>query len=315
MKKFFQILFISSIISFSLKSQITVGNMDFTTGGRIGGLNEKDYESFKKSTTYFVIPPFDTDKKSQYEEILKKTWTVTPIKIVTFKEAEAINNSTDKSFIKLTGVKINDGLGVTYSFYYQISMFYENKKQELIEKSIAKIEFNVKYSAYNHLVSNRYDLNALAKYMYSNNIYHNYDFGFIKNYLSSVNECLLNNKPKQYRMKEKDKAELSKVIGDTLFIPDYVCDHPDAKLENALSDAKFKYKVITAKELNNKLLTCKNTFYYLNYTRSGYYKLMNIVSSTDGKFAFSFFDSIGLSVNNQVMNAGDTRQLNKVLEP
>ena len=58
------ILIITTLFTLSNNAQINVIK-----------LNAKDYEALKNSTTYFIIPEFDTDKKQAYMDILKSVWS------------------------------------------------------------------------------------------------------------------------------------------------------------------------------------------------------------------------------------------------
>jgi hypothetical protein len=280
--------------SASVISQISVGNEEFTTGGRIGKLNDRDYEAFKKSTTYFVIPPFDTEKKETYETLLKSLWTVTPIKVLDSKEFESLKTDVDKSIIRFKGISVKDeNGGQTFYYQFKVVMFYISKKGDLIEKDIATSEFNIKYEAYTEIVKKRFDMNALTEYMNKTNYYHNYSLGYIKNYLTIIHDNLATNTPRQYKSKEMDKVELKNMKNDTLFIMDCIKDHPDFKLEETFAKTKFKYKIISMKALSDKIITSSQPFYYLNYERLGYLKTVNIINSKTGTTIYNNFTWMG----------------------
>lgn len=314
MKSSFVILFILFFINSNLKSQISVGNEDFTVGGKIGKLNDKDYEAFKKSTTYFVIPPFDTEKKETYESLLKNIWSVTPIKVISSKEFENLKTDVDKSLIRFKGTKFTDeNGGQTFYYNFKVVMFYISKKGELIEKEISTAEFNIKYEAYIDIVKKRFDMNALADYMNKNNYYHNYSLGYIKNYLTCIHDYLATNTPRQYKNKDMDLVELKKIKNDTLFIMDCIKDHPDFNLDETFAKTKFKYKIISMKELNDKIMTSEKPFHYLNYERLGYLKTINIINSKSGKTIYNNFAYMGFKPKNLLFNEKDINELNDVI--
>ena len=57
----------------------------------INKLSPVDYEQLKKSTTYFILPDFEADKKQAYIDMLKDVWFFSKLKVVTTEESQEIN--------------------------------------------------------------------------------------------------------------------------------------------------------------------------------------------------------------------------------
>lgn len=91
------IIFLISSISFS---QISVSS---THVGKAKKIKEEDFNRFKKSKTIFILS--NVIDKSEYEKILKDSWTVTPYEIVNINDFSYSNYLTNGySFVNLNSI-------------------------------------------------------------------------------------------------------------------------------------------------------------------------------------------------------------------
>jgi len=140
-------------------------------------------------------------------------------------------------------------------------------------------------------------------------LYFNWSEGLLKNYLQGFMWYIAQNKKffDDYTdIYEKDKMELLK--HDTLFIPDFA--FTEYSLSNKIKDTpvlvtknntkvgiakekqnmkiicgeyKHPYKIISSKELSNKLLHDAKPFFYLMYVVDGTFKNITIINSATGE--------------------------------
>ncbi len=271
----------------------------------VNKLSEKNYESVKQTTTYFVIPEFDKGKKQQYFDLLKTIWNFTPIKILTYEESKKIDFSDVlKSKISLRGLEYNSsGAGNFTSWKYGMFFtFYTGKN----EKDIAIIEFCSKTSSVINSIDEKSNL--------LNNIYCNYYLGLLKNDLQLVNNALIkNDNSQQGSINQVIKDNGYNISKDTLFIPDYILDHTRSSIKDVLSKSSFKYKIVSTEILSDIILSNKDV-YYLNFVLVGTRKKISIVNSFTGKIIYSSWLDVVFKAKNLSFNSSDVDKINEVLK-
>ncbi len=291
----FTFLFLT-FISFSMRSQVEVSK-----------LNDDDLTAFKATTTYFILPEFDTDKKAQYEQTMKDAWTITPFKVLTAKEAESPEWKKDPlkiSKITLAGIISDEPIG-EYTANLVVTMFYY-RRDKLIEKQVASspVAFANGIS-YNPQLSQ----DELTVIENKKNDYTHYSPGFIKGYLMAINGYLVKNLGRGFRSSETDKEEAAKALQGTLYIPQYIIDATTNK--NLLAKAKFKYQVVPTAEMDVKILKGGETFYYLDCSRIYKTKMITIINASTGKIVCSIFSVPAGGLDAHSFNSDDVDALNK----
>lgn len=295
MKKSIFTLLIIAICSFKLSSQVSVYRLD-----------ETDYEDLKNSTTYFIIPKFDDDKKQQYEKILKEVWTFNALKVVTFEESKLLDLKTNKSSVfDLRSIMFSSFKGgTTYDKWidgFYLRMFNDNTNNTLESKIVARIEFC--YGKIKGRVEDR-------DHRIFKNVYYNFSLGFIKNSLQLVNSELLSNTGNQKELMDiEHEYELKKLRSDTLFIPSYISSFSKTSLDEIFSNAKFKYKVISDNELELKILNSKERFYYLNFDIYNSLKRITIINSLTGNLSYSKFVQLSITLKPK-----DIKEINNLIK-
>ncbi|MCW3084221.1 MAG: hypothetical protein JWP12_1587 [Bacteroidetes bacterium] len=293
----FTFLFLT-FISFSIHSQIEVSR-----------LNDVDLPAFKATTTYFILPEFDTDKKGQYEQAMKDAWTITPFKVLTAKEAESPEWKKDPlkiSKIFLSGIIYMDPTDYTANLV--VTMFYY-RKDKLIEKQVAyspvAFAIGIEYGFFNTKPSTD-ELTAIEN---KKNDYTHYSPGYIKGYLMAINGYLVKNLGRGFRSSETDKEETAKALQGTLYIPQYIIDN--AVNKDMLAKAKFKYQVMPTAEMDAKILKGGEPFYYLDYSLIFRTKMITIMNASTGKIVCSIYAVPGIGRDSYVFNTDDVDSLNK----
>lgn len=128
--------------------------------------------------------------------------------------------------------------------------------------------------------------------------------GNLKNMLQFTNDEIKKQREKDFFDSSKNETALSQLKSKTLFIPNYWYGAPGTILENVpqgdkyiaahekfLKDLKSAYpmasEIITRDELNTKILTAKDDFYYLNYIQSSADKIVSVVNGKTGEVIYS----------------------------
>ena len=340
MKKIISIL----LLSFCLHSfgQVNIGKSKSPINLYVSEFSSEVFESFKKTTTYFVIP--ENLDKSEVEKVISEIWTVTELKFISeneFKDSKKTYVSDKNSLIQL----INSGYQKekTYSdastkvtgdyivCKFKISIFKDiktTKKGELkySNPSIAEIFFTptirlrreVVYSGSKTVIGNKKKLMAKLNELHPEESgFYNYNLGYIKNYLQAINHKISNNEGLVMRDGLKDEEELKTLKNKTLYAPEWILKKYDAmkiavskimKPEDLFSKYQHDYKVIGNEELNTKILNGED-FYYLMHTQFNSEKIISVIHSLTGKIIYLSHGKMAYNIQ-----SSDLKAINKLIE-
>lgn len=262
-----------------LKSQVLVGYkgldpsfVDFT---------DSDLQKLKNSTTIFVLPKQLAGDEKEVEQIFKEVWTVSKYEIINYNEMpEYMNNDNSYSYFTLDvlGYKNDQNpFAKFYDVYFNLWMKGNAKNKKKINTSFAHIVLSQNDEIVD-ICKDIYDkdknVNA-SKLLYSKAIFDNLTTGYLKTYLTIVNNVLLKSGKNFFGEIEKsDQKKLLPLAKSTLYIPDYILnkytkskkkldDKTDPK--KLLEDYPFKWKIISKDSLSEIILNDKNPFYFLVY--------------------------------------------------
>lgn len=292
------------MLSYCLNAQIDVWQ-----------LNNENYELFKKTTTYFIVPDYDIENKQQYIDVLSKIWSITKLKVITSQEASKINmNDISVSLFKPIVEKLYyEETNTAVHMYYKYELYMNEKKdiKKEVFTTIAHINFCVTPQTkqkFLMLHNSKSSAEEKDKFVFSPDFAYNLSLGFLKNAVQSVHSHLINNVAIEDKNKKIDLIETKKFGKlDTLFIPDYITLYPLTQIDEAFSKAKFNYKIISTSELNNKILYSNKDFYYLNFVVNNIEKTINVVKAKDGFFIFNNWNPIGLNPKNLTLRPEDVK--------
>ncbi|WP_445712286.1 hypothetical protein [Flavobacterium sp.] len=130
---------------------------------------------------------------------------------------------------------------------------------------------------------------------------YNYKLGFLKNYLQFIQKNLKANWYSCIIASEYDKEEMKKLSKTTLYIPDYIKiqyngwtgeDKENEKPNDLFKDYDFEYEWISSKDLNKKIFSTKEDFYYLMYTKINSTKIISIINGKTGDIIYTDFQSL-----------------------
>ena len=280
-----------------------------------------ELEKFKKTTTVFVLPEFNT--KEDYEKVLKEVWTVTPFKVVDFEDFK-VADFTDGtySFAKFIGDITVSSKGTTYvhtNFTIRIldkekfdkgfakiksdDKKFDKKLSELFNENttlIARAPLCVNNKFLADAMVARSDKKAEVLYdrMYTEESFTNTNLGMLKNYFQLINKLVTNGEHCGL-YDDFVKPEIKNLKTSTLYIPDaYKMEYnpwrvteklrDEKDLKKLLEDYKYKYEFINDKDLEKKILSNED-FFYLRYVSMNGNKYLQVVNAKTGEPVFYFY--------------------------
>lgn len=309
------LLFAFLFTQIQLFSQVSVGSKHI---GGSGEFENNEWQKFKNTTTIFVLS--NIHDQDVYEKILSKVWTVTPFELVSFEDFERSNYfGSQYSIAKLGGFKrikqMKTG-SVTSLFTYVDFYLYDGGKIKEELQGLSEKKFERKYrgvvSDAKINIARFYvypkddfirtsiskEMNEIVNSMYSDPIFFNYSPGMLQNYFQKIND----------NIKREEETSmygfnylptLKNLAQQTLYVPSYIGikynpwkmsdgEVDPENLENIFKKYEYAYEVISAEELNQKILKGED-FYYLRYVRMNAERFLQVVNSTTGEIVFKLY--------------------------
>lgn len=312
------LLFIMLVLSIQNHAQVAITSSD---RGANDEFEKGELEKFKSTTTVFVLPQLN--KKEDYEKILKEVWTVTPYKVVEYKDFRELDYADGKySFAKFDGDITTSSKGTVYihtNFAIRIldkekfdKGFKKLKPEE--KKYYVKLhklfEENLTYIARAPLCANNKFLvdamkagseerrGELYVRMYTENSFTNTNLGMLKNYFQQINQII--SKGEHCGLYDDfAKPEIKNLKEATLYIPEaYMMEYnawkgteklrDEKDLKKLLEDYKYKYQFIRDEDLEKKILN-NEEIYYLRYVSMNGNKYLQVVNAKTGDAPYYFY--------------------------
>jgi hypothetical protein len=291
------------------------------------GANEEfekgEMEKFKSTTTIFVLPQLN--KKEDYEKILKEVWTVTPYKVVEYKDFNVLEFVDGTySFSTLDGDIISTSKGTVFvhtNFVIRIldkekfdkgfkklkpeEKKYNRKFKDLFNESttyIARAPLCVNNTFLADAMRTGSDEKAAVLFarMFTENCFTNTNLGMLKNYFQQINKIL--SKGEHIGLYDDfTNPEITKLKDNTLYIPEaYMMEYnawkiteklrDEKDLKKLLEDYKYKYQFIKDEDLEKKILN-NEEIYYLRYVSMNANKYLQVVNAKTGDPSCYFYDA------------------------
>jgi len=281
-----------------------------------------ELEKFKATTTVFVLPQLN--KKEDYEKILKEVWTVTPYKVVDFKDFKMTDYADGKySIAKFIGDITTSGKGTVY---IHTNFAIRILDKEKFDKGFAKLKVddkkynrklselfreNLTYIARFPLsVNNKFLVDAMAgarsdekigslyDRMYTDQSFTNTNLGMLKNYFQQINQIISKGEHSGL-YDDFTTPEVKNLKENTLYIPEaYMMEYNPWKgteklrdekdLKKLVEDYKYKYQFIRDEDLEKKILNNEDIF-YLRYVSMNGNKYLDVVNAKTGNPVYYFY--------------------------
>jgi hypothetical protein len=222
-----------------------------------GDLKPDDLETFRKSTTVFVLRRSDEPLRQDFERSISEIWTVTPFKVITtdsqrffqgkkyslFRISAGVNHHQRTANPNWDQRQANESIldYKTVSFSYELSIPDFNKKGEpdgrtLIAQFCLYGDFATVKEMIAPTTAERLGVSAfesrkvkeererkMLDRLYNETRYYNWGPGQIRGYLKSVNDQLINGKRRTMLAPAiQDKEQLKALATDTLYLPNYL---------------------------------------------------------------------------------------------
>ncbi|MFV9484925.1 hypothetical protein ACNI3T_13840 [Christiangramia sp. ASW11-125] len=297
------------IVSFTSFSQISIGP---THIGKPKKFKNGEFEKFKKTTTLFVLP--NTIQKNEYQEILEKSWTVTPYEIVDHNEFNIENYINGKYSIAdlKTILHLSRSGGYSLHVFFDIRIFddeeisekskkvsskkWEKNKIEIILKNssnIARFYINPRSKFYEEVLD--IGINEIPGSKFNDEYFFNYKSGYLKNYFQKVNDLL--EAEKLYWMYADDYLPaLNSLSNKILYVPSYMDedynilagkngDSEEEIFKDLFKEYQFKYEIIENHALNKMILEGKD-IYYLRFVKVNTPRFLQIINAQSGEIIY-----------------------------
>lgn len=280
-----------------------------------------ELEKFKATTTVFVLPELNT--KEAYEKILKEVWTVTPYKVVNYKDFEMLDYADGTySFAKFDGDVVRTSKGTVF---VHTNFAIRVLDKEKFDKGFVKLKpeekkYNLKLNnLFNETLSyvaraplcvknvflvdamragTEKSLSDLYKRMYTENSFTNTNLGMLKNYFQQINQIISKGdhcglyddfvKPEIKNLKDKTLyiSEAYLMEYNPWRISEQLRDEKDVK--KLFEDYKYKFEFIKDEDLEKKILNNED-IYYLRYVSMNANKYLQVVNAKTGDPAYYFY--------------------------
>ena len=290
------VLLLSLFISLNIKGQFAISNLD-------------KIDRLKNSTTYIVMKDPDSERVKEYVEVFKKYWTISKFEFIKYNDMKKYvvpgNSFFMMSHEELAyGGYVNPNSSVVSSntsnhIYLELWDLDEKQLQSIKKKEYMDPEDKTQFARI-ELFTDYYALISANTIDYldydGEGRLRNWGPGVLKNYLKVLMARL--NADKNHELDEEicNINEVEKLKEETLYVPDYVLikfsKHNEDEVQRhnekeLFQDYRFKYKLISGAELNQKILNDQGGFYYLLYIKSNTDKYINVINSLTGEIIYS----------------------------
>ncbi|MDI9256230.1 hypothetical protein [Flavobacterium sedimenticola] len=285
--------------------------------------NTAEVTKIKQGTTYFAMKDPASPAAAGYVAAIKKAWSLSKVECIKYTEVEK-NIAPNNSFVTLGAnmTTSNSTLAATETrMYLELwttngKYTYDPKKRRHFNQAdkivVATIELFADYYAQNNpsaMYKTDYDAAGHFK---------NWGAGILSNYLQQL--CTLLEKGNECIAKTEiaNTNELQKMAGSTLFVPDYVLtkfnknsdDESKKYTEKEIFDGiTLAYKVLSAAELNNKIINQTTPFYYLLFIKTPTEKFVTVTQSQTGEIIYLAYSGSAANFKN-----GDLKELQKAAQ-
>lgn len=290
--------------------------------GQIAISNTAEIEKVKTGTTFFAMKDPASPKATAYVEAIRKHWTLSKVECIKYTDVEK-NIAPNNSFVTIGAnmTSSNASSVTTTNFHLEFwttngKFVYDPKKRRHFNQEdkilLASIELFPDFTTQNNPSSvYKMDYDAAGHLK-------NWSPGIIGNYIQQVVRLLQNGEAREAKTVFLNKAEISTLSSQTLFIPDYVL----TKFSKNSDDESKKYDVkemtedlglrcsfITIDELQAKIATTTAPFYYLLLIKTNTDKWITVTNALSGEIIYSAYS--GSSAN---FKAGDLKELQKAIQ-
>ncbi len=252
-------------------------------------------DSFRRSTTLFILQYRDYNELAAYEQAVRGAWTVTPYKVIRPEELLQYEGKPGYSVFSFAAYYTGKH-NSTQHLAYALWMPMMNKKgrfktQYIFAQALLYPEWNNTITMGDYSRSrHKYDA-SLMNCVLDQATFYNWNPAFLSGYLKTIDQHLKENK-KYDSWNNYSADKLATLKTDTLFIPAYTTIkekawqnvvYNDTTLTETSIRAEYPYpvKFISLEQLNQRVRAGVSTD-YLVFTVDGSSKYVDVYSTASG---------------------------------
>lgn len=322
-----------------MKHAFTAFLMLCLAGNSMAQITAVRYTIPANSTVYIVMPDTTSETSRAYMAVYRKYWTFSKYSFVSAEDKKKLAKPGNL-FFGFNAFKRKDYNQQSHRvelIYMQVflSLYEYNKREakknepELEHSNIISFKVPVKsLDFYDQLLNadffygSDYVLDTV-RYDASESL-HLWGPGLLKNYIQKVAIQVSKKAPVNESNRDLSPIDNAGALQDlknaTLYVPDYcLVEYKRVgfnkikmeKKDEAELFEKYKYghEVISADELNKKILESESDFYYLIYVNDGPRKYINVVNGKTGQIIYAEF-----STPSYEFKSGDLKDLMKAID-
>ena len=278
--------------------------------------NIEKLADLKNTTTLFTLRYADYAEQKAFEEAIKKTWTITPYKIIKPEELAGYDKLERYSFFYFDAYAEAKDTITNANVVYALKLITPSDKPKQKEESIFAMvtlfpdvytEQTVKKIG-EKLGSRRSIKKDILTILYNHSRFINWSPGFLAGYLKQINDGLLSGQSREIDYQFYNKVRLPDLSTETLYVPEYVREVfslqpvklPDSNIVQ--QPYNYKLKFLPFKELDSLILNKKEGIKYLVYTQRTNDKIISVYDSKDDKIIYQkfYFQSPNFEMNDLI---------------
>lgn len=257
----------------------------------------------KTTTTLFTIQYKDYAELEKFEQAIKKTWTITPYKIIKPEELAAYDKLENYSFFYFDAFNETGDSTTNVNIVYALKLITPSKIPKQRDETVFAYTTLFTDAYTNLLVKEegeklRKRKNKKAKilnFLYNNSKFLNWSPGFLSGYLKQINDGLLSNSIRQLDFQFYNKIRLPELKKDTLYVPEYVREifSSQKRLVNETTAPQkpysYKLEFVSSAVLDSLILNKDKGIKYLVFTQRSNDKIISIYDSKDNRIIYQMF--------------------------
>jgi hypothetical protein len=266
-------------------------------------LNSQKLEVLKKTTTLFTLQYSDYAELEKFEQAIKRTWTITPYKIIKPEELARYDTVANYSFFYFDGYAEKLDNSTHVNVVYALKLVSPSKKPKVMEERVlamvnlfADRATNIQIETQDEQFGSKRTLkNNLLSKLYNKSVFLNWSPGFLAGYLKQINDGLLANENCNIDYQFYNKLRLPELAKETLYVPEYIKEVFSSRLALlpksgvVLEPYNYKLKFVSYHDLDSLILSKDSKVKYVVYTQRSNDKIISVYDSKDDKIIYQRF--------------------------
>ncbi|UKT63091.1 hypothetical protein [Pedobacter mucosus] len=263
-------------------------------------LSKEKFEIFKKTTTLFTLQYADYAELEKFDNAIKKSWKITPYKIIRPEELAAYDTLTNYSFFYFNAYNEKIEETSKANIVYVLKLITPSKIPKQREENVfafttlfADVYTNLRVAAQDEKFNTKKRLRGkILNVLYNNSSFLNWSPGLLAGYLKQINDGLLSTEGRSLDFQFYNKVRLPELAKDTLYVPEYVrqvFSTQKTKTDSLQQPYTYKLKFLSTEKLDSLILKKDSNIKYLIYTQRSTDKIISIYDSKDNRIIYQMF--------------------------